>query len=79
MDAYIDHNCIKCINCRACSAVCPERSIYITRFERDSKEITYHLHTRKESQYCQKCLKKHNGITPCEEICPEQIIRVYQE
>lgn len=77
MDTYLDYNSHKCLNCRACKVVCPERSIYITEFE-DDGIITHHIHRKKESQYCGRCLKNNNGVAPCEEICPEGLIRVYQ-
>lgn len=74
VDSFVRNNISKCIGCRACSAVCPERSIYITSFNFRGK-ITYHSHFKKEKQICEKCIKKNNP-TPCMKICPEKSIEI---
>ena len=73
MDCYIENNCIKCVYCRGCSAICPTRNAYVTEFENDGRK-THHLHVRNREK-CKKCSK---GVdkTPCEEICPEQCIKI---
>ena len=75
VDTFVDKKLLgKCIDCRACSAICPERSIYITDFNHDG-ETTYHVHFKKEKQICGRCIRENN-YAPCVEICPEQALEI---
>lgn len=78
VDTWIQNSYNECIDCRACSAICPERSIYINRFEYEERDIRYFAHFRKEKQYCEKCIKE-NGEAPCVEICPENALEIISE
>ena len=76
MDCYIENNCLVCIDCRGCSAVCPSRNIFISKLTHDDG-VTHHLHV-KDKEECKKCSK---GVdkTPCQDICPEQCIEITWE
>lgn len=69
MDTKIFNNSNKCIGCRACSAICPDRMIYITELEWDNR-ISYHLHYKHDVCTCHHC------NAPCIDICPENAISI---
>lgn len=77
MDCFIENDSFKCVYCRGCSAVCPSRNIYITELNLEEGVKTHHLHVYNREK-CKRCSK---GVdkTPCEIICPEQIIKVWWE
>lgn len=75
MDTYIENDCLKCIGCKGCSAVCPERLIYISEFECDGN-VSYHLHTTRDYISCHHCTKKFTITPPCQDVCPENCIKI---
>ena len=75
MDTYIENDCLKCIGCRGCSVVCPEGLIYIREFECDG-DVSYHLHTTRDYIGCHHCTKKFTITPPCQDVCPENCIKI---
>ena len=75
MDTYIENDCLKCIGCRGCSAVCPEGLIYISEFKCDG-DVSYHLHTTRDYIGCHHCTKKFTITPPCQDVCPENCIKI---